>query len=156
MVEVSSITKLSKKFAHKRLSRLMAVQALYNAILTPPQENIDQIIFNLLRMYEQDKDLSFDKHSDSHLIKLARGAYQNTAELIAAIEPHLAEKWRFERLPKVVQAILLVACFELSNFRDLDKPIVINEYLEVAKFLEHSGEVGFINSVLDNFAKGLV
>jgi len=81
------------------------------------------------------------------------GATSHMVELEQKIQLYLTEDWRFLRLGKVIQAILLIAAYEIMFTKDLSPSIIINEYLEVAKLLNHEGEVGFINSVLDNIAK---
>ncbi len=69
--------------------------------------------------------------------------------LIELIQPKLAVGWRFERLAKVIQSILLVAVDEMRHSPKEEKAIIISDFLEVAKILSHDGETGFLNSVLD-------
>ncbi|QIK70058.1 transcription antitermination protein NusB [Erysipelothrix sp. HDW6C] len=57
-------------------------------------------------------------------------------------------KWRFERLGYIEQAILLVACAELE-LGIQDKVVVVNEAVRLAKDYAEEESYKFINGVLD-------
>lgn len=153
-----TIKNLSKKFHKKRFARILAIQAHYNLSIEGSVENIDTSIYNAIKINEIVKnDWGFDKSDEVFLINLARGVDKKSAKLIEIIQNHLAENWKFVRLGKVVQSILKVGAFELmDNQEQLDSSIIINEYLDIAKDLNHDGEAGFINSVLDAINKELI
>lgn len=69
------------------------------------------------------------------------------------IESYLADNWTLNRLPKVVFSLLVVSCYEICNNDESYVPIIIDDFLEIAKLLNHGGELGFVNSVLDKIAK---
>jgi len=152
MSETESITNkiYSKKIIGKRLARVMAVQCLYSINVEHAEGNIDDIIYNLIKTdYAEVGGTNLSALDEAHLIRLARGAFENQTQLASGLQNFLAEDWKFNRLPKLMQAILLVGAYELKFLDKTKNAIVINEYLEIAKIFNHSGEVGFINSVLD-------
>ena len=70
-------------------------------------------------------------------------------KLIKEISKYLDKDWRFERLGKLPQIILLLATYELYYFKEMKKGIIISEYMLIAKKFSHDGETGFFNSILD-------
>lgn len=144
-----------ENFLKRRIARLMAVQSLYSTMLTPEKEaNIDKAIYDIIKLYENNKITSnYTQRDESYLINIARGAYQNKEQIDELIQQYLDEKWKVSRLGKVILSILRAAIYELQKAINLDAAIIINEYLEITKYLNHSGEVGFINSVLDKISK---
>lgn len=64
-----------------------------------------------------------------------------------AIDQYL-NKWRFDRLSLIEQAILLLACSELElGFQE--KPVIVNEAVRLAKEFADDDSYKFINGVLD-------
>ena len=142
----------TKKLVGKRIARIMAVQTLYAMNIDDINEDIDAIIYNLIRIDAADNiGYATSKLDEPTLIKLARGTYENITLLKEALQEFLAQNWKFNRLPKLIQAILLVSAYELKCAKNTDQAVIINEYLEIAKLFNHTGEVGFINKVLDKF-----
>ena len=84
---------------------------------------------------------------------LVIGAIKNRSTLEDKIQNHLSESWKFHRLAKVMQAILLAAAYEVLFKSDLSSSILINEYIEISKLMNHEGESGFVNKVLDELSK---
>jgi N utilization substance protein B len=144
----------SKKYQEKRAARVLAVQCMYSY-----QNNddvaLDQVIYDIIKdSKSQDILDDFSKSDEKILITLVRGANSNIENLKLSISKHLSKEWRFDRLGKVIQAILLVAAYELMT-KENDAAVVINEYIEITKLFNHEGESGFINSVLDGIAKDI-
>jgi transcription antitermination protein NusB len=139
----------------RRLTRIMAVQTVYSLITyTYDEYAINKALYNIIDLYKNKKIENKNTTCDeSYLIHLVKGCLKQLTSLDSKIQPFLAKDWKLERISKVVQSILRLAAFELLNSPDLDDPIIIDEYLEIAKYLNHDGESGFINSVLDQIAK---
>ena len=112
------------------------------------EKTIDEKILDILKIYSEEMPESkLSKTDESKLITLVRQAHANKVILIEEVSKYLAENWRFERLPKVIQAIILIGAMEIKDGGD--KKMVINESVEIAKIFNHPGEAGFVNSVLD-------
>ena len=68
------------------------------------------------------------------------------------IEKYLASEWSLENLPRLLFATLRVAVCELKYFPETPSKVIINEYTDISSDMIDSGEVGFVNSVLDKYA----
>ncbi len=154
----SSLTTLkpihfSKK---RRLARVMAIQTIYSIMIHPSDDlNLNKAIYNIIKIYEK-RRITYNSGDEKYLIHLVKGCYEQMDILDKQIQKYLSVEWKLERIGKVVQTLLRVAAFELIHCVDTDGAVIINEYLEIAKYLNHDGEVGFINSVLDKIAKDKV
>lgn len=156
MPEASNITKriFSGKILEKRAARILAVQCIYSIISDKVvDKSTDEKVNDIISMYMNElSDSKFSKANHAYLIRLVRFAMDNSEATETNISLHLSKDWKIGRLPKVVLSILKCAVSELFLDKALDRQIIINDYLEIAKLFNHEGEVGFINSVLDKVA----
>lgn len=65
---------------------------------------------------------------------------------------HQLKGWNFERIGDIERAILRLGAYEVL-FSAIDKAVVINEALEIAKHFSYESSTKFINGVLDGIAK---
>ena len=71
-------------------------------------------------------------------------------EAINAIQSHM-RGWTFERLDRVEQAILINAYNHFFHVEEgIDKKIVINNAVELAKNYLEEKDYRFVNAILDN------
>ena len=70
-------------------------------------------------------------------------------EIIPVFQEHMP-KWKFSRLNKVAQAILLMSYTNYKLVGDIDKVVVINTAVKLAKLYLDNDEYKFINAILDN------
>ena len=73
---------------------------------------------------------------------------KNEEEYIKLLSNHL-QKWSFDRLGYVDQAILLCACSEIKT-AIVEKAISLNEAISLAKDYGDEDSYRYINAVLDN------
>ena len=59
------------------------------------------------------------------------------------------KKRPYERLDLITKAILIVGTSEIINNQSLNKKIIINEYVNIAKSFLNKPEVSLINAILD-------
>ena len=85
---------------------------------------------------------------------LFRIAQERAPEIDERIERHAAH-WRVDRMAAVDRNVLRAAVAELLGYPHTPRPVVINEYLEVARKFSSPEAVHFINGVLDAVAKDL-
>ncbi len=97
-------------------------------------------------IFDENLDIN-DKGSLAFIIESTVGVINNLDELIAQIEPKLIE-YQFDRLGYVEQAILLLSTYEL-NENKVDRAVVIDEAIEIAKKYCDDKSPKFINGVLD-------
>lgn len=138
----------SKNVMVKRRARLFAVQFIYSYIIRKMHN--DQLNAVLHDALSGEDAL---KINQKYAVTLITGVASSMIKLEQIVQRYLDDSWRFTRLGKVVQAILLVSAYEILFTKELSSSIIIDEYLEIAKMLNHGGEANFINSVLDNIAK---
>ncbi len=82
---------------------------------------------------------------------LFKGVIANLEVIDKEIEEHLTKN-SIDALGNVEKAILRLAVYEIL-FSDLDKPVIINEAVEIAKKLASDNAPRLINGVLDNINK---
>lgn len=78
---------------------------------------------------------------------LFSGTIENLAMLDEEIEKHLTD-WDYDGIGKVEKAIMRLAAYEILVVK-IDKAIIINEAVELAKKLADEKSPKFINGVLD-------
>lgn len=69
-------------------------------------------------------------------------------EIKAAYAPYL-KKWKWKRLPLLTQAILLMSYSHFYYIEKVDKNVVINTAIELAKKYIDDKQAKFINAILD-------
>lgn len=74
---------------------------------------------------------------------------KNYGEIKRAYEPYL-KNWKWERLPLLTQAILLMSYTHYKYIEKVDKKVVINVAVELAKKYIDDKQAKFINAILDN------
>ena len=84
-------------------------------------------------------------------LKLFNGVVENLETIDAQIASHL-DKRGLEDIGSVERAILRLATYEIL-FESLDKPIIINEAIELSKRLASDNAPKFINGILDKVKK---
>lgn len=73
---------------------------------------------------------------------------QKYGEIANAYTPYL-RNWRWDRLPLLTQAILLMSYAHFYYIEKIDKKIVINVAVELAKKYIDDTQAKFINGILD-------
>ncbi|WHQ47141.1 MAG: transcription antitermination factor NusB [Candidatus Midichloria sp.] len=148
---MDTITKnLAHPFVEKRQARVLAVQCLYNIALTPENvKPVDHIIADILT-YGANNGEALDQQ---YFLNLIKNAYNNISSLHKNLQKYLAKGWKVSRLPEPIQAILVLAAYEIIHNFEVPVRILINEYIEITKIFNHPGEAGFVNSILDKISK---
>ncbi|MDO4378972.1 MAG: transcription antitermination factor NusB [Erysipelotrichia bacterium] len=121
----------------RREQRIKIMTCLYQYLLTGKDIN---------EIFDENLDIN-DKGSIAFIVESTVGVINNLDELIVQIEPKLIE-YQFNRLGYVEQAILLLSAYEL-NENKVDRAVVINEAIEIAKKYCDDKSPKFINGVLD-------
>ena len=132
-------------------SRILAVQTIYSYYLIKRRKSIAQISseyiqYHNLRYIKNNLDLSYYSI-------LVNFTINNIIDIDTKIISRLTKQWKINRLPDLVLAILRVGVAEVINTQDSKFAIIINDYLQATKSLNHFDELSFINGVLDKIAK---
>ena len=73
---------------------------------------------------------------------------QKYGEIVTAYTPYL-RNWKWERLPLLTQAILLMSYTHFYSVEKVDKKVVINIAVDLAKKYIDDKQAKFINAILD-------
>ena len=116
-----------------------------------PAEIIDQ--FLKVRRGEAGEG-GMRRDADQPLFKdVVEGTVSHKEELEQTLTGALADDWTWERIDRLVRAILMAGAYELVHRKDVPARVTINEYVEIAHAFYDQGEQNFVNSVLDRVAR---
>ena len=139
--------------SRRQAARLAAVQALYQwqEGEHQPAEIVEQFL-NVRTGEEGEGGMRRD--ADKPLFKdVVEGTAAHKDELERTVSDALAKDWTWQRVDRLVRAILLAGAYELVHRHDVPPRVAINEYVEIAHAFYDQGEPTFINSVLDKVAR---
>jgi len=144
-------------------ARLMAVQAVYAH--SQSGEDWNKLISRFLleevggsvisddgKAEEYISLESADKELFSALVQYVRDNESNIEETIQAT---LSDNLKKTMLDSVLSALLKVGIAEFYIHPNLDTPIILNEYVDIARSFYEGSEVKIANAVLDKVAKVL-
>jgi len=132
-------------------ARLLASQAVYQADLNaqPIADVAAEYLEHRMSMTVEGEELV---EADRELFtKIMRGTEERGSDLSEILKANTKNEGA--RLEPLIKAVLLCASYELLAHHDIDAPIIINDYLNVAHSFFESGEVSLINGVLDAVSK---
>jgi N utilization substance protein B len=139
--------------AKRRAARLAAVQALYQMELSGASA-ADAIADQALREPDVETEGRVRAPIDqTYFGDLVRGVRDRRDDIDRMIDGALTEGWKIARLDAVLRAIMRAGACELLTKPEVDAPIVINEYVEIAKSFFEGNEPKMTNGVLDRLAK---
>jgi N utilization substance protein B len=133
-------------------ARLCAVQALYQ--VWQNKQPIRAVYDEYLR-YRSDMVIDGEAlvPPDGALLKkILYGVDERMKELEAIVEANLRRDATDRVVEPLLKAILICGSYELL-VGDIDAPVIINDYLNVAHAFYGRGEVALINGVLDSISK---
>lgn len=134
---------MSKKRGNRRLSRELALRALYQWQMTGD---------DLARLLAQAEES--DEYADANvdfLAALLEGVLKEAEALDTALSEHLDRPPG--QLSPIEHAILLVAAYELVHSLDVPYKVVINEAVNLAKAYGGTDGHKYVNGVLDKLAR---
>lgn len=143
-----------KKGGPRSAARLGAVQALYQLDMAD-KPNV-KVVINEFSNHRLGKEIEGDQYgkADMDLFSdIVDGAFTRLDEIDTTIKPFLTADWPFERMQKLLRAILRAGCYELIARPDVPSPVIINEYVDVAHAFYERTETSFVNGILDKMAK---
>lgn len=129
----------------RRKTRRNAVSLLYTYLIT--DKSIDDIIEDN-RVSAITGDFMALLEVDEELLDAVYRVEEREDIYVAVINKYLTKGWKFSRLGRMEQAILLLALAELEQGIQ-DKPVIVNEAVELAKEFGDEDSFRLINGVLD-------
>ena len=88
-----------------------------------------------------------NEHSN-YVQNMIANVLNHYGEIVNAYLPHL-KNWKWERLPLLTRAVLLMSYAHFYYVEKIDKRIVINVAVELAKKYIEEKQAKFINAILD-------
>lgn len=135
----------------RRAARLAAVQALYQMEITGRGAGAVAAEFLSHRLVDTpDGEVEADAVFFEALLS---GVVAAQDRIDGAIGRTLKEGWKLSRVDATVRAILRAGGFELIERLDVPAPVVIDEYVEIAKAFFEGPEPAFVNGALDALAR---
>jgi N utilization substance protein B len=150
----------SRQFRGRSAARLAAVQALYEMELAevPPDPVLDDLIAGRWAGGPEDAAGGESRAvaPDPDLLRdVVLGVSARRERLDALVGPALAAGWTVARLETILLLILRAGVYELLERKDVPPPVVISEYVDVARAFFFGNEPGLVNAVLDRLAREL-
>ena len=136
---------LIKKAGTRRKGREMAMQMLFQSDIG--KQTAEQVRASFWNAAEK-----VDPDTRGFAEDLFRVAKTRDEEIDDLIEAHSAN-WRLPRMAAVDRNLLRAATAELLGFPGTPVPIVINEFLEIARRYSAPESVNFLNGVLDAISR---
>jgi N utilization substance protein B len=145
----------ASKKARLTAARLAAVQALYQqAISGLPLAQVKSEFLAHYTGVELDGDV-FVLPDESHWLQVLDGVEQYSWQMDQKIDEaiYMAQPERkTQNVDILLRLIMRCGCYELEN-KIAEEPIIINDYMNVAKAFYQHKEPSLINAVLDQIAK---
>lgn len=145
------------KLAQNASTRLAAAQLIYEQYLT------EEGYKALLQDYYKRADNPIDEEDEEALIKPNLSLLKEIVEPLEMHQPMFEEiiantlKEKKKKPELLIRSIVLAAVSELftASDRQIDKPIIINDYLEVTRAFFDEQEVKLVNGMIDACQKAL-
>ena len=152
----------SNKINTKTISRIAAIQTLYQYQLNEHNKDINILVQEMLSFYQEEKSQTnsvFNSHkpikvklSINHFNSLVKATTENLDQIDVLISNNLTKEWKITNLQQLLLAILRVAVCELTFFPEISYKIIVNEFTDITSDMLSDSEVGFVNSILDKVA----
>lgn len=157
MNEPAQNTSKPSAVAKRKAARLMAVQAVYQMAVNKKEAVfvVDEYLYLRTNM-EVDGETMVEP--DGALFKgIVLGVTERREDLTTIVNANrktLEEGQSFPDEP-LLMSVMLCGVYELMAHQDVDFPIIISSYVDVAKAFFTGGEPSMINGVLDSARKVL-
>ena len=99
------------------------------------------------KLIEELTNQPFDQ-VDDYIKRTVALSLQNYGKIISAFEPFLIN-WKWERLPLLTQAVLIMSYAHYYFVEKVDRKVVINVAIELAKKYIDPKQAKFINAILE-------
>ncbi len=149
---------INKNISKRSLSRLMAVQTLYQYQYHGEENDILKIMDEVIDNYAIDPNKedasSYRKKIDiTFLRNLISGITLVLDKIDKKIAESLEENHNFKDIPDVMLQILRFGTFELQFMKENPFKVIINEYVDITNSFYDKNKINFVNAILDKIAK---
>lgn len=143
--------------AKRSLSRLMAIQILYQRDFFEGKKSTEEIKKDMIENYTLNTEKNIESYrkkiDEKFLDNLLVGIALDEGKIDEEIAVFLKEGKSFSETDEVIKQILRLAAFELKFMPNVPFKVAIGEYMDIAASFFEAKKISFINATLDNFAK---
>lgn len=128
----------------RNMSQEKAMTILYDALTYEAMEqefDPKELIADILDTPYEEADL--------YVKELVIKALLHQDNYIQKLEEKM-EKWKFSRLNRVTQAILLMSCAHYFEIQETDRAVIIDVAVRLAKKFLDDNDYKFVNAILEN------
>lgn len=163
---MKNVTTNNNVTSKRSLAREYAFKFIYKHLLNDFTDEKNDIVndskslndaLNLFDVsyHEEDNehpDNTIDIHTKTFAKELILGALKQEEDNSKLIEKYLTNN-KIQKVDRMNLAVLLLGTFEITNDKETNAGVFINEYVNVAKKYCPNDSHGFINSILDKISK---
>ena len=133
-------------------ARVAAEQALYQMDLAGT--DLNDVIEEFLRLRFTPDALGETVAGADRIFfaDILRAVLRRQRDIDPMVDEQLATGWRLVRVDAILRAVLRAGAAELLDRADVPARVVINEYINVARFFFSEDEPRVVNGVLDKIA----
>jgi len=141
--------KRRSKSGLRGVTRLYAVQVMYKAGFE--KKSLDKILAEAEQNPKTmiSEEFSLDKIDLGFFTELMMQMKEHREEVDKLIKKNIAQNWSFDRLNRVMLALLRLGVCEIVYMNNIPANVSFSEYIEVAKAFFKKKEVGFVNGMLN-------
>jgi N utilization substance protein B len=134
-------------------ARLAAVQALYQMDIGG--SGVLEVVaeYEAHRLGQELDGDTYLKADAAWFRSIVSGVVRDQTKIDPMIRASLQDDWALSRLDSTVRAILRAGTFELTERKDVPVPVIVTEYVEIARAFFEDDEPKLVNAVLDRIAK---
>ena len=134
-------------------ARLAAVQALYQMDIGG--SGVLEVVaeYEAHRLGQELDGDTYLKADAAWFRSIVSGVVRDQTKIDPMIRASLQDDWALSRLDSTVRAILRAGTFELVERKDVPVPVIVTEYVEIARAFFEDDEPKLVNAVLDLIAK---
>ena len=142
--------------ANKRgVARLAAVQALYQMDVAGVGLLEIAAEYEAFRLGKEVDGATYREADAQWFRAILSGVVENQKTIDPVIRQALTEDWPLSRLDSTLRAILRAGAYELLERADVPVPVIVSEYVDIAKAFYEDEEPKLVNAVLDRIARRL-
>ena len=135
-------------------ARLGAVQALYQMDIGGTSLNQVMEEFELYRLGKEIDEELYRPADVAYFRDLVSGVVRDQLQLDPKIHEVLEKGWPLARIDSTMRAILRCGYYEILRNDGVPVPVILTEYVDVAKAFFEGDEPRMVNGVLDTLARG--
>lgn len=148
------------KINAKTIARIAAIQTFYKVNYCEEEMPTAIAAEKILQMYKE-KTIGANESGNKIKLKPSKKFFyelltlmqEHDHDLEAEIAVYLKETWVIDNLPDLLKYLLKAAFCEMKFLEEVPTKVIINEYTDIAADILSENEIGFVNSILENYAK---